>query len=90
MKNIEIDHGKPFDWGRASREYARYRDIYPPAFYEKILGLGLCRKGQKVLDLGTGPACCPGISTLGERSSPAWIFRKTRLPRRNASPKKPA
>ena len=42
MKNIEIDHGKPFDWGRASREYARYRDIYPPAFYEKILGLGLC------------------------------------------------
>lgn len=34
----KIDGGKPFDWGRAAADYARYRDIYPPLFYEKITG----------------------------------------------------
>ena len=27
--DINIDGGKPFDWGRTSLDYARYRDIYP-------------------------------------------------------------
>lgn len=31
-----IDAGKAFDWGKTSKEYARYRDIYPKEFYEKI------------------------------------------------------
>lgn len=48
-----IDAGKSFDWGRVSREYARYRDIYPEEFYQKIVDRGLCISGQKVLDLGT-------------------------------------
>ena len=54
-----IDGGKPFDWGRASVDYARYRDIYPPLFYEKILARGLCQNGQRVLDLGTGTGVLP-------------------------------
>lgn len=52
--NKNIDNGRGFDWGKASALYAQYRDIYSPAFYEKILSLGYCRQGQKVLDLGTG------------------------------------
>lgn len=54
-----IDEGKAFDWGRTSRDYAKYRDVYPKEFYERITGRNLCVKGQKVLDLGTGTGVLP-------------------------------
>lgn len=54
-----IDNGKEFDWGRASSDYKKYRDIYPEEFYERIVNLGFCVKGQKVLDLGTGTGVLP-------------------------------
>ena len=54
-----IDGGKGFDWGKVSHEYARYRDIYPKEFYRKIIDLGLCKSGQKVLDIGTGTGVLP-------------------------------
>ncbi len=57
--NKDIDYGKPFDWGRISEEYARYRDIYPQEFYDKIIELGLCVPGQNVLDIGTGTGVLP-------------------------------
>ncbi len=55
----KFDGGKPFDWGRTSQDYAKYRDIYPQEFYDRILQLGLCGEGQRVLDLGTGTGVLP-------------------------------
>lgn len=57
--NNDIDNGKGFDWGRISEDYARFRDIYPDIFYEKIIEMGLCVKGQRVLDIGTGTGVLP-------------------------------
>lgn len=54
-----IDGGRAFDWGRTSRDYARFRDIYPAEFYEKIAACGVGVKGQSVLDLGTGTGVLP-------------------------------
>lgn len=54
-----IDGGKAFDWGRTSEDYAKFRDIYPQEFYDRILARGLCREGQNVLDIGTGTGVIP-------------------------------
>lgn len=57
--NKQIDNGNGFDWGKASADYAKYRDIYPPDFYQSIIDLGCCISGQKVLDIGTGTGVIP-------------------------------
>lgn len=54
-----IDGGKPFDWGKTSLDYAKFRDIYPQEFYQKIIDRNLCIDGQVVLDLGTGTGVLP-------------------------------
>lgn len=61
MKIIDkdIDGGKAFDWGKTSKDYAKFRDIYPKEFYDKIIKRNLCIKGQKVLDIGTGTGVLP-------------------------------
>lgn len=57
--NKNIDDGTPFDWGRTSSDYAKYRDIYPQLFYDKIISRQLCITGQNVLDLGAGTGVMP-------------------------------
>lgn len=57
--NKNIDNGKPFDWGKTSVDYAKFRDIYPKEFYRKILDRKLCMDGQAVLDVGTGTGVLP-------------------------------
>ena len=59
IKDGRIDGGNAFDWGKTSADYAKFRDIYPRAFYEKIISRGLCADGQKILDLGTGTGVLP-------------------------------
>lgn len=41
-----IDAGKAFDWGKAAEDYAKYRDIYPQEFYDRIVQRNLCIDGQ--------------------------------------------
>lgn len=59
MKRANIDLGNEFDWGKASKDYAKYRDIYPNEFYQKIIDLGYCKENQKILDLATGTGVLP-------------------------------
>lgn len=55
----DIDGGKTFDWGRVSTDYAKFRDIYPSVFFGMVAERGLCVKGQRVLDIGTGTGVVP-------------------------------
>ncbi len=81
----KIDHGRAFDWGRASALYARWRDIYPPVFYEKLLARGVGTQGQHLLDLGTGTGVIPrnmhshGAMWVGADISPEQIAEAKRL-----------
>ena len=85
IKDNRIDAGKAFDWGKTSEFYAKYRDIYPDEFYQKIADRGLCVKGQKVLDLGTGTGVLPrnmykyGAEWVGTDISPEQIVQAKRL-----------
>ena len=85
ITNKNIDHGKAFDWGQTSKDYAKYRDIYPEAFYKKLIELGLCTEGQDVLDLGTGTGVLPrnmyryGASFVGADISENQIAEAKRL-----------
>ncbi|MDR0503548.1 MAG: class I SAM-dependent methyltransferase [Treponema sp.] len=45
-----------------SNDKSTYRDIYPNLFFDKIIEMGLCVKGQNVLDLGTGTGVLPAGS----------------------------
>lgn len=59
ITNKKFDNGKPFDFGKTSAVYAKYRDIYPQAFYDKLAELKLGIAGQTALDLGTGTGVLP-------------------------------
>lgn len=89
IQNKNIDHGNAFDWGRVSETYGKYRDIYPEEFYKKIVDLGLCTKGKKVLDLGTGTGVLPrnlyqyGAQFVGADISENQIKEAQRLSKEN-------
>ncbi len=54
-----IDGGQAFDFGRTSALYARFRDIYPQSMYQKLIALGIGKRNQHILDLGSGTAVLP-------------------------------
>ena len=59
MKLSHIDQSNEFDFGKTSRNYAAFRDIYPESMYEKLIELGIGKAGQQILDLGSGTAILP-------------------------------
>ena len=59
MKLTHIDNQNEFDFGRTSENYARYRDIYPQSMYDRLVGMGIGKEGQHILDLGSGTAVLP-------------------------------
>ena len=59
MRLKHIDNGKNFDFGNTSKEYAKYRDIYPRELYEKLYSLGIGHKDTNWLDMGTGTGVIP-------------------------------
>lgn len=64
-KNL-IDNGKEFDFGKTSKEYAKFRDIYPKELYNKLYDIGVGVKGSDWLDLGTGTGVIPrGMAHYG-------------------------
>ncbi|MBS7008765.1 class I SAM-dependent methyltransferase [Anaerostipes sp.] len=68
IQKKEIDGGRSFDWGRTSKDYAKYRDIYPQEFYQKLLDHKIGLKGQNILDIGTGTGVLPrGLYPYGAR-----------------------
>jgi ubiquinone/menaquinone biosynthesis C-methylase UbiE len=66
MKKITVDDGKAFDFGKTSKAYAKYRDIYPEEVLEKLHEIGVGVQGSRWLDLGTGTGVIPrGLAKYG-------------------------
>ncbi len=66
MEKMIIDNGKEFDFGKTSKEYAKFRDIYPQELYDKLHDIGVGVKGCDWLDLGTGTGVIPrGMAHYG-------------------------
>ena len=66
MEKITVDDGKAFDFGKTSKAYAKYRDIYPEEVFEKLHEIGVGVQGSRRLDLGTGTGVIPrGLAKYG-------------------------
>ena len=59
MEKITVDDGKAFDFGKTSKAYAKFRDIYPEEVFEKLHDIGVGVQGSRWLDLGTGTGVIP-------------------------------
>lgn len=59
LRNMSIDNGNRFDWGRTAEMYAKSRNLYPPEFWETLHSLGVGKPEQKILDIGTGTGILP-------------------------------
>ena len=46
MEKITVDDGKAFDFGKTSKAYAKYRDIYPEEVFEKLHEIGVGVQGM--------------------------------------------
>lgn len=84
ITNKNIDGGKPFDWGRTSLDYARYRDIYPQSFYDKIINRKLCLQDRMCLIWELGLEYCHGNYIGMVQSGQQQIFQKIRLSKLNS------
>ncbi len=54
------------DFGKTAADYSRYRAGFPEQFFERMFSAGLVRKGDRLLDLGTGTGTLArGFATRG-------------------------
>ncbi len=66
MRLQKVDHGQSFDFGKTSKDYSKFRDIYPPELYDRLYALGVGARGSRWLDLGTGTGELPrGLARHG-------------------------
>ena len=66
MKKYNIDNGQTFDFGKTSKQYAKYRDIYPEELYNRLHQIGIGAADSYLLDLGTGTGVIPrGLAKYG-------------------------
>lgn len=59
MRLGHIDKGEVFDFGKTSKGYGKFRDIYPDSLYQMLYRLGCGHEGTITLDLGTGTGVLP-------------------------------
>ncbi len=59
MRLSGVDGGQQFDFGKTSRDYLAYRDIYPEFLYDTLRKYGTANDGSSWLDLGTGTGILP-------------------------------
>ncbi len=85
MSKPIVDNGKKIDWGKTSKDYSKYRDIYPSLFYDKLRFFGIGLDGQRILDLGTGTGVIPrtlsryGAKFVGTDISEGQIIEAKKL-----------
>lgn len=66
MEKILVDNGQKFYFGKTSKEYGKYRDIYPLELFERLHEIGVGKKDTNWLDLGTGTGVIPrGMAKYG-------------------------
>jgi SAM-dependent methyltransferase len=85
MKKIQIPSG--VDFGKTAGDYGRYRQGFPPAYFDRLATLGIGLAGQRFLDLGTGTGALAralavrGCVVTGLDRSPALLEEAARLDR---------
>lgn len=90
MRLSHIDGGEEFDWGKTSDYYAKYRDIYPSEFLNRLCVAVNIGAGKEVLDIGTGTGVIPrmlyntGARFTGVDASENQIAEARRLAKEGA------
>jgi len=75
----------PFDFGKTSADYGRFRQGFPAAFFARLAAFDVGGPGRRVLDVGTGTGTVArglalgGAAVVGLDPSPAMLAEGVRL-----------
>ena len=66
MNKKTHEFGKRVDFGKSAENYGKHRQGFPERYFNLLSEKGLCREGQKALDVGTGTgSVARGLAALG-------------------------